>query len=62
MLIWTNYYSKRANDLCNRVLGTNKIIGIYKITNLKTKEVYIGQSVNYKSADEKLFLLAGRGC
>ena len=48
MLIWTNYYSKRANDLCNRVLGTNKIIGIYKITNLKTKEVYIGKSIDIK--------------
>lgn len=48
MVVWTNYYSKKANDMCNRILGANKIIGIYKITNLQTKEVYIGQSKDIK--------------
>jgi len=32
--------------LCNRILGSSTVCGIYKITNLITKEVYIGQSVN----------------
>ena len=45
-IIWSSYVIKPASDLCNRVLGSSTICGIYKITNLITKEVYIGQSVN----------------
>ena len=37
---------KPTSDLCNRVLGSNTICGIYKITNLLTNDIYIGQSVN----------------
>ena len=48
MLIWTTYYSKKANELCSRVIGNKKVIGIYKITNLLTKQVYIGQSKDIK--------------
>lgn len=44
-LIWSTYFLKQATDLCNRVLGKDKICGIYKITNLKTEQCYIGQSV-----------------
>ncbi|MGN0992835.1 MAG: GIY-YIG nuclease family protein [Bacilli bacterium] len=33
-------------ELCNNVLGTKTICGIYKITNQITKECYIGQSVD----------------
>lgn len=46
MLIWQTYFKQIMNDLCNNVLGTNTITGIYKITNLKTNECYIGQAVD----------------
>lgn len=45
-LIWSSYFQKQVTDLCNRVVGTSTKCGIYKITNLETKEVYVGQSVN----------------
>lgn len=45
-IIWSSYIIKPTSDLCNRVLGSSTVCGIYKITNLITKEVYIGQSVN----------------
>lgn len=45
-IIWSSYVIKPASDLCNRILGSSTVCGIYKITNLITKEVYIGQSVN----------------
>lgn len=45
-LIWTQYFQKQTTELCNRVLGTEKVCGIYKITNLVTKQCYIGQSVD----------------
>lgn len=44
MLIWTSYYSKAVNDLAGRVLGPKPVTGIYKITNIQTKQVYIGQA------------------
>jgi len=47
-LIWKTYLEKPTNDLINRVLGTSTICGIYKITNVNTEEVYIGQSVNVR--------------
>lgn len=45
-VIWSSYIQKAASAMCTRVLGTEKKTGIYKITNLKTNEVYIGQSVD----------------
>jgi hypothetical protein len=45
-LIWSTYFLKQTTELCNRVLGKEKICGIYKITNLKTEQCYIGQSVD----------------
>lgn len=48
MVIWQSYYSKKANELCSRILGTNKVTGIYKITNLQTDQVYIGQAKDIK--------------
>lgn len=48
MLIWTSYYSKKANDLCNRILGKEKITGIYKITNINNNMCYIGQAKDVK--------------
>lgn len=46
VLIWQTYYRDKVTQLCNNVLGTKQICGIYKITNQKSKECYIGQSVN----------------
>ena len=45
-LIWTQYFQKQMTQLCDRVFGKKAICGIYKITDLLTKQCYIGQSVN----------------
>lgn len=45
-LIWSTYFLQPVSSMCNNIFGTGKICGIYKITNLTTKEVYIGQSVD----------------
>lgn len=44
MIIWQAYYSKKANELAARVLGSEEICGIYKITNKNNKMCYIGQA------------------
>jgi hypothetical protein len=46
MLIWKTYFQKPMTTLCNNVLGTDIICGIYKITNQLDDMCYIGQSVN----------------
>lgn len=48
-LIWESYY-KAAYDLLMSHLfnGTEKICGIYKITNLENGQAYIGQSVDIR--------------
>lgn len=48
-LIWSEFFQKQTNELCNRVIGKDKKCGIYKITNLITNECYIGQSVDISS-------------
>lgn len=46
-LIWTTYFQKQTTEMCNRILGAGKVVcGIYKITNLLTKQMYVGQSVD----------------
>lgn len=45
-IIWSAFVMKPTTDLCNRVLGSGSICGIYKITNKQTGDIYIGQSVN----------------
>ena len=45
-IIWSAFVLKATNSLCNRVLGTDKKCGIYKITNRETQQVYIGQSLS----------------
>lgn len=45
-LIYKTYYEKPYTDLVGRVIGNNKITGIYKITNLINNKVYIGQAVD----------------
>ena len=46
MLIWSTYFQKPMTALCNNVLGTESICGIYKITNQTNNMCYIGQSVD----------------
>ena len=46
ILIWSKYFQKQMTSLCNNIIGINKISGIYKITNQKTNECYIGQAVD----------------
>ena len=46
MLIWQNFFRDKMTELCNNILGTKTICGIYKITNQITKECYIGQSID----------------
>jgi hypothetical protein len=46
MLIWTTFFQKQTTALCNQVLGTMPVCGIYKITNKITGLCYIGQAVN----------------
>lgn len=45
-IIWSAFIMKPTTDLCNRVLGSGSVCGIYKITNKQTGDIYIGQSVN----------------
>lgn len=47
-VIWTYYYRTPANDMINRVIGTNAKTGIYKITNVNDGMVYVGQAQNIK--------------
>lgn len=44
MLIWSSYYTKRVNELAVRVLGNQPVMGIYRITNIETQQMYIGQA------------------
>lgn len=46
MLIWSTFFQKSMTTLCNNIIGTSAVTGIYKITNQVTKECYIGQSVD----------------
>lgn len=48
-LIYDNYIKKPTDEMIKRVLGGRAPCGIYKITRLKTGEVYIGKSTDIKS-------------
>ena len=45
-VIWSGYYQKPLAELRKRLLPNGDISGVYKITRLKTKEIYIGQSTS----------------
>lgn len=45
-LIWETYIAAPTKDLLNRIVGSSKISGIYKITNITNGMTYIGQSVD----------------
>lgn len=46
MLIWSTYFQKPMTALCNNILGTSAVTGIYKITNQLNDMCYIGQAVD----------------
>ena len=48
-IIYDNYVSKPVLEMIKRVLSNESFSGIYKITNLKTGEMYIGKSTDIKS-------------
>ena len=43
-LIYENYIARPAKEMIKRVLGGKNPSGIYKVTNTKTNEIYIGKS------------------
>lgn len=45
-IIWSNYYQKPLAELRKRLLPNGDYSGIYKLTRLKTGEVYIGQTTS----------------
>ena len=45
-IIWSGYYQKPLAELRKRLLPNGDVSGVYKITRLKTNEVYIGQSTS----------------
>lgn len=47
-LIYNNYIKNSVNEMTKRVLEGRSPCGVYKITRLKTGEVYIGKSTNIK--------------
>lgn len=44
--IYEIYYRNKVNDLVNRVVGTGRVSGIYKITHVESGKCYVGQSVD----------------
>lgn len=48
MCIWSNYYQIVAKTKFPKILGKQDVTGIYKITNQKTGECYIGQAVDVR--------------
>lgn len=48
-LIYDNYISKPTLEMAKRVLSGRDPSGIYKITNIQTGEIYIGQSTGVKT-------------
>ena len=45
-VIWTGYYQKPLAELRKRILTNGDVSGVYKITRLKSGEIYIGQTTS----------------
>ena len=45
-IIWNSYYQKPLAELRKRLLPNGDTSGIYKITRIKTNEIYIGQTTS----------------
>ena len=48
-LIWSEYYARSFGEMADRILGKTKHCGIYKITEIETGRVYIGQSTDVRT-------------
>ena len=48
-VIWKVYYEKATADMIGRVIGQNRITGIYKITDIENQMCYVGQAVDVAS-------------
>lgn len=48
-VIWSTFIQKKYNNFTAKILGTEEVCGIYKITDQITKEAYIGQSVSIQT-------------
>jgi hypothetical protein len=48
-IIYDNYIAKPVLEMVKRVLNNESFSGIYKITCIKTGEIYIGKSTDIKS-------------
>lgn len=48
-VIWKTYYEKPFTDLMGRIIGEGTVTGIYRITNIASGKVYIGQSTDIKA-------------
>jgi group I intron endonuclease len=57
--IYEIYYKNKISDLVLRVVGKDRVSGIYKITHVDSGKVYIGQSVDI---GERWKQHAKRGC
>lgn len=44
--VYSIYYQPKINELVLRVVGSERVSGVYKITHIESGKVYIGQSVN----------------
>ena len=47
-LIWSEYIQKKANGMLDYILPSRECSGIYKITNDRTKQAYIGRSTSVR--------------
>lgn len=45
-VIWESYYRDSCSALLDRLVGSERTSGIYKITNLDDNRTYVGQAVN----------------
>lgn len=45
-VVFKSYIQEPAKEMINRVVGLKQVTGIYRITDAKTQECYIGQGVN----------------
>jgi len=44
--VYDIYYKNKINDLVDRIVGKEKVGGIYKITHIESGKTYVGQSVD----------------
>lgn len=48
-IIWKYYYEKPTTELIGRLINSQNVMGIYKITNLSNGRCYVGQSKNIRN-------------